>query len=259
MSDVTAVIQDEIGTISLCRSAKSNAFNDALIEELVAAFYSMLTSDVRVVILRAEKGATVWSAGMDIDSLPTGASDIAGWQTGSTTLGNTIRRFPIPVIAMIEGSVWGFACEIAFSCDLIVAAPDVTFAITPAKLGAPYPIGGMRTFLDRLGPNITKEMLFCAQAIGATRLHAQGIINHVICSEEIEVYVFDMASRISRLAPLSITALKQQISDITNMVSLPSAMQAESDRRAVRILSSDDFREGISAFESNRQAVFQGK
>jgi len=259
MSNIRTKIQDDVGVIILGRSEKMNAFSDAFIAEMVTAFDSMRAKDIRVVILRAEKGAKVWSAGRDIESLPTGAHNSDGWQTGLIALGNAIRQFPVPVIAMIEGSVWGFGCEVAFSCDLIVATPEATFAITPAKLGAPYPINGVRTFLDRVGANLTKEMLFCAITLDAQRLYAQGVINHVICAEEIEDYVCDMVHEISLMAPLSITALKQQIWDITNTAPFPPEMVAESDRRAARIFSSNDFREGMSALKSKRRPKFQGR
>jgi len=137
MKYIRTEIQDGIGAVTLGRSHKMNAFDDAFIAETIAAFDIMRNQGVRVVILRAEKRAKVWSAGRDVESLPTNADDIDGWQAELIALGEVIREFPVPIIAMIEGSVWGFGCEVAFSCDLIVAAPDATFAITPAKLGAP--------------------------------------------------------------------------------------------------------------------------
>ena len=52
-----------------------------------------------------------------------------------------IETLPLPVIAMIEGSVWGGACELAITCDLVIATPEATFALTPAKIGVPYNTG----------------------------------------------------------------------------------------------------------------------
>ena len=58
--------------------------------------------------------------------------------------------------------MWGGACEVAFACDLIVAAPGTTFAVTPAKLGVPYNVSGMVTFLNAANLRIVKEMAFTA-------------------------------------------------------------------------------------------------
>ncbi|VAW03350.1 Enoyl-CoA hydratase [hydrothermal vent metagenome] len=257
MHHVRTEIHNDIGTITMCRSDKLNAFNSQLVAQIIAAFDTMQNNAVRVVILRAEKGAKVWSAGHDIESLD--ANDTEGWQTGLVALGDAIRNVPVPVIALVEGSVWGFGCEAAFSCDLIVAVPETSFAITPAKLGAPYPVSGLRTIIPRLGPNLAKEMLFCAAPLEASRLYAQGVINHVICSEEIEGFVQEMADRISHLAPLSIAALKQQITGITRTDPLPAKIVLESKERAAKLLGSEDFREGISALKAKRRPKFQGK
>jgi len=259
MTYIETDIQDNIGAVILGRSDKMNAFDDAFIAETIAAFDLMRSKDVRVVVLRAQKGAKVWSAGRDIESLPTGAHDMDGWQKELIALGDVIRQFPVPVIAMIEGGVWGFGCEVAFSCDLIVAVHDATFAITPAKLGAPYPISGVRALVDRLGSNLAREMLFCAVTLDASRLYAQGVINHVTNAEEIEGYVYAMASKISHMAPLSIAALKQQIWDIANASPLSCEGVAESDKRAARIFNSNDFREGMAALKSKRRPRFQGE
>ncbi|MCF6214906.1 MAG: enoyl-CoA hydratase-related protein [Emcibacter sp.] len=259
MSNVRTENNDGVGIITLCRSDSMNALNDPFIREILTAFYLMQRDEVRVVILRAEKGVKVWSAGRDVESLPAGAHDMAGWQTQMLALGRTIREFPTPVIAMIEGSVWGYSCEVAFSCDLIVSVPEATFAITPAKLSGTYVIEGLRTIVGRLGQNLAREMLFCAAKIEATRLHSLGIINHVVSSDEIETHVEDMARNISLLAPLTITALKKQISDIVRTSPLPAEILAENDVSAENIFGSDDYREGLAAFREKRKPDFSGR
>src|SRR4051794_32778608 len=78
---------------------------------------------------------------------------------------------------MVEGGVWGGATETVFACDLIVAAETATFAVTPAKLGVPYNVGGMLTFLNATGLRMAKEMTFTAQPIDAARAERHGMIN----------------------------------------------------------------------------------
>ncbi len=259
MSNVRTENNNGVGIITLCRSGSMNALNDPFIREILTAFYLMQRDEVRVVILRAEKGAKVWSAGRDVESLPAGAHDMAGWQTQMVALGRTIREFPTPVIAMIEGSVWGYSCEVAFSCDLIVSVPEATFAITPAKLSGTYVIEGLRTIVGRLGPNLAKEMLFCAKKVEASRLHNLGVINHIVSPDEIEGYVESMARNISRLAPLTIAALKKQISDIVRTLPLPAEILAENDISAANIFGSDDYQEGLAAFREKRKPDFTGR
>jgi len=164
--------------ITLNNPKKHNALSTALIDELCAALEEMLLSQVRVVVLRAPAGAKVFSAGHDVQELPTNGRD-------PLTYGDPVRRviriielFPAPVIAMVEGSVWGGACELVMSCDIIVAGDDSTFAVTPAKLGMPYNISGVQNFLNTGGMPLCKEMLFTAQPMGVQRLLVQGIVSH---------------------------------------------------------------------------------
>ena len=80
----------------------------------------------------------------------------------------------MPVIALIEGGVWGGACELAITCDLTITTPDATFAITPAKLGVPYNTAGMLNFMKSIGMPLLKEMLFTSRPISAERASSAG-------------------------------------------------------------------------------------
>jgi methylmalonyl-CoA decarboxylase len=169
MSFVLTSTQEEIGWITLNHEAKRNALSGTLIHAVIEALATFKQQRLRVVILRAQPGAKVWSAGHDVAELPESRRDPLGWDDPLRSLIREIEMFPAPVIAMIEGTVWGGACETAFACDLIVAAPNVTFAITPAKLGVPYNVSGMVTFLNAASLRIAKEMAFTAQPMTADR------------------------------------------------------------------------------------------
>jgi methylmalonyl-CoA decarboxylase len=148
---------------------KRNAFSAALVEDFVKALDAFAEQRVRAVVLRARPGVKIWSAGHDVDELPEGRRDPLGWYDPLRRLVRTIENHPAPVIAMIEGGVWGGACEAAMACDIIVAAPNATFALTPAKLGVPYNVSGMLTFLNAAPLRLIKEMAFTAKPISAAR------------------------------------------------------------------------------------------
>ena len=174
MSYTVSEATEFIGTITLDHERRRNALSHALVEEVIAALRSFSESKVRVVILRAKPAAKVFSAGHDIDELPASRRDPLGWDDPLRQLVREIENFPGPVIAMIEGSVWGGATETVFACDIIVAADTATFAVTPAKLGLPYNVGGMLTFLNATGLKMAKEMTFTAQPIDAARAERHG-------------------------------------------------------------------------------------
>src|SRR5690242_14706748 len=188
MSYTTSDVTEFIGTITLDHERRRNALSHALVEEVIAALRSFQQAKVRVVILRTKPGAKVFSAGHDIDELPKSRRDPLGWDDPLRQLVREIENFPAPVIAMVEGSVWGGATETVFACDFVVATETATFAVTPAKLGVPYNVGGMLTLLNATGLRIAKEMTFTGRPIDAVRAERQGMINYVLPADEIETF-----------------------------------------------------------------------
>ncbi len=175
---------------------------------IVETFDDFSNERVRVVVLRGRAGVKVWSAGHDVDELPEGRRDPLGWDDPLRYLVRAIEELPAPVIAMIEGGVWGGACEVAFACDLIIAAPTATLAVTPARLGVPYNVSGMLTFLNACSLRIVKEMAFTASPVTAERAERLGIVNHTVSADEIEAFTYSLADQIAENAPLSIAVMK---------------------------------------------------
>jgi methylmalonyl-CoA decarboxylase len=259
MPHVLTEIADAVATITLDHERRRNALSHALVEEVLAALRSFREARARVVVLRARPGAKVFSAGHDIDELPEARRDPLGWDDPLRRLVREIETFPGPVIAMVEGSVWGGATETVFACDLIVAAETATFAVTPARLGVPYNVGGMLTFLNAASPRIVKEMIFTAQPIDAARAERHGMVNHVVPAAELEGFTMGLARRIAANAPLSIAVMKEQLRILAGAHPMsPQGFERVQGLRRV-VYDSSDYREGIRAFKERREPVFKGE
>ncbi|MEO8751820.1 MAG: methylmalonyl-CoA decarboxylase [Casimicrobiaceae bacterium] len=256
---IATAVQDDIGFITLDNPQQRNALTAQLVRELIAALAQFKTTGMRVVILRAQPGTAVWSAGHSVDELPLDRSDPLGWDDPLCQLVREIEAFAAPVIAMIEGTVWGGACEVAFACDLIVASPATTFAVTPAKLGVPYNVAGMVTFLNAANLRIVREMAYTAQPVDAARAERLGMVNHVVPVGELEAFTLDLARRIVANAPLSIAVMKEQLRILAGArpMSPQGFARVEGLRRVV--YDSDDYQEGIRAFKEKRKPVFKGQ
>jgi methylmalonyl-CoA decarboxylase len=190
---------------------------------------------------------------------PLGGRDPLGWDDPLRNLIREIEVFPAPVIAMVEGGVWGGACEAVFACDLIIAAPDATFAVTPAKLGVPYNVSGMLTFLNAATLRIVKEMAFTAMPIGAERAGHLGMINHVVPIERLEAFTYEFATQIAQNAPLSISVMKEQLRILAGAHPMsPQGFERVQGLRRI-VYDSRDYQEGIRAFKEKRKPTFSGE
>jgi methylmalonyl-CoA decarboxylase len=256
---VDAKIAGKIAAITLNNPAKQNALSKELIDELCVALDEMRERQCRVVILRAPTGAKVFSSGHDVRELPTNGRDPLTYNDPLRRVIRTIELHPAPVIALVEGTVWGGACELVMSCDLIVAADDSTFAITPAKWGVPYNISGVQNFLNTGGMPLCKEMLFTAQPVTAKRLMDQGIVSHVVPRDQLESLAQTIAEQIAQNSPLVISLLKEELRllSASHHLSPETFERVQSLRR--QVYDSEDYQEGIRGFLEKRSPRFKGK
>jgi len=256
---VLMTMEDSIGTIVLNHPEKRNALSQALIADLLEALKAFRDQSARVIILRAPEGAKVWSAGHDVSELPQSHRDPLGWDDPLRQLIREIENYPAPIIAMVEGSVWGGACEAAFACDIVIAAEDATFAITPAKLGVPYNLSGLLTFMNVISLHVAKEMAFTALPVTAARAERVGIVNRVVPQQDLKQQTYDMAKQIAKNSPLSIAVMKEELNLLSNAYDLSPVMfeRIQSLRRVV--YNSRDYQEGIRAFLEKRAPTFTGK
>ena len=250
--------EGDIGTISMNHVARHNALSHCLVAELIDAMKQFAHARARVVILRASALSKVWSAGHDIGELPVDGRDPLGWADPLRELVRAIETFTAPVVAMIDGGVWGGAVEVVLACDIIIAAPESTFAVTPAKLGVPYNVSGMMTFMSAASLRIVKELAFTAAPISAARAEHVGMINHVIEAAELEAFTMAMATTIAANAPLSIAVMKEQLRVLAGAKPLtPRGFEKVQGLRRV-VYDSQDYHEGIRAFKERRKPVFTG-
>jgi len=259
MSLVLTEYRDQIGWITMNHDAKRNALSTEMLCNLLDALDEMQLRKARVVVIRANKGAKIWSAGFNIEELPRDGRDPLAFDNPLQQVIRAIMDFPAPVIAMAEGSIWGGACNIAFVCDIVIGTLDTSFAITPAKIGVPYNTSGILQFLDIIGAHTAKEMFFTAEPIQAEKALALGILNHIVDPGDLESFTIKMAGKIIANSPLSIRVIKEQLNILGNAMPLSPQTFEHIDMLRRIAGTSKDYLEGLQAFTEKRKPKFTGE
>ncbi|WP_052120784.1 methylmalonyl-CoA decarboxylase [Inquilinus limosus] len=255
---VTVETADRVAILSLNNAARRNALSRALLDALIAGLKGLDLRDVRAVILRAAPGLSVWSAGHDIKELPRGHEDPLGYSDPLERALRAIREMPVPVIAMVHGTVWGGAFDLVLSCDMIVADETAGFAITPVNLGLPYNTTGLLHFIGRLPMNLIKEMFFTATPLKAEDAERWHIVNHLVPSAELESFTMALAEGMTTKAPMAVAVIKEQLRVLADYQPIAAQVFERIQDMRRQVYESADFQEGINAFLEKRKAVFQG-
>jgi methylmalonyl-CoA decarboxylase len=188
--------------------------------------------------------------------IPLDGQDPLTWNVPFEQLLHRVRSFPVPIIGMIEGSVWGGACDLAMTCDLLVGTHSTTFAITPAKIGLSYNAAGLTHFLGVLPLHIVKEMLFSAQPLSAEDGFRLGLLNRLVESDQLEATTVQMAADIAARAPKIVRLLKAELRKLTAGPALSPDDFEEIQSLRRDGYTSKDLREGVTAFFEKRMPLF---
>ena len=240
-----------IAHLLIDRSAKRNAFNQAMWEQLPALVADAMGDDsVRVLLLQsAEPG--VFCAGADIGEMLANTGNPVwgrGNQAAIFRAQYELTRAAKPTIAFVDGDCVGGGCGLAIACDIRVATPRSRFGITPANLGLVYPLHDTKLLVDLVGPGQAKRMLYSAQLLTAVEALRIGLIEELAdCADE-------LGQLIAGKSPYSAKGTKQFIRRI-----LDGQADDDADTRATfsASFSGPDFAEGTSAFVQKRKPSFK--
>ena len=167
----------------------------------------------------------------------------------------TIRTFPKPVIAAVEGAAAGAGFSLALACDLVVAARNAVFVMAYSNV-ALSPDGGASWSLAHTLPRpLATELLMCGDKITAERLHALGLINRLSNPGDALGTALQLADRLNHRAPNALASIKELLSDAAHQT-LSQHLNSERDH-FVKNLHHPNAGEGIAAFLEKRAPRYE--
>lgn len=258
---VEVTINDRICFIEMNNPDKLNCLDDKMCSDIVKALGYGYKNECVAIVIKAKCHKGVWSAGHDIHELPQDGSDPLAYDVPMERMLHQVQEVPIPVIACVDGTVWGGACDLCLSCDMIVSSSNATFAITPAKIGIPYNASGIMHFVNQLGVNKAREMFFLATPIEAEDALNVGLINRVAPLEELNnVLEQHFLAPLRRNSVMSVSAIKRQFRILLKSSSVISSEGFERiNAYRTRVYKGADYLEGINSFLEKRPPKFTGK
>jgi methylglutaconyl-CoA hydratase len=253
---LTSIEPNGVATVTLNRPDVHNAFNEAMIAAIHAAF-ERLGADpaVRVIVLRGEGRS--FCAGADLDWMKraagfTAEQNQADAQALSDML-NAVDACPKPVVAAVHGGVYGGGVGLACVCDIALADHSAKFALTEVRLGlTPATIS---PFVVRaIGAREARHLFLTAKAFGPLEAERIGLIHHAAASEG------DLASQLAAEVKLLLANAPEAMADAKRLVAnvagrdiTPELRTMTAERIAARRASREG-REGIAAFLEKRKA-----
>lgn len=254
------LIQDReaIRVIAVNRPDKLNALNQATLGELQQAFDEAAADEaVRVVVLTGS-GPKAFVAGADIAQM-SGLSPVQGrdFSRKGQQLMRRIETLGKPVIAMVNGFALGGGMELAMACHLRVASDNAKLGQPEVNLGLLPGFGGTQRLLRLAGRSAALELCLLGQPIDATRALALNLVHRVVPAADLEVETMKLATQLAGAAPQALRGILDAIM-IGGEASLEIGLDYETQCFALAF-STEDMKEGTSAFLGRRKPEFHGR
>jgi enoyl-CoA hydratase len=244
-----------IALVKLNRPKVLNALSTELMNELIAALFQLEDDQsVRVIVLTGDDRA--FAAGADIAEMATHTSvdkivenRFRAWQ-----------QLPLigkPIIAAVSGFALGGGCELAMTCDLIIAGDNAKFGQPEINIGAMPGAGGTQRLTRTIGKSKAMLMNLTGEMIDAQKAYDWGLVAKVVPSETLLQETFEVAKKIAAKAPVAVRLAKESVNRAFE-TTLKEGMEFER-RNFYLTFSSSDQKEGMQAFLEKREPNYTGR
>lgn len=244
-----------VAQVTMAREAVFNAFDEAMIGELDAAFAQLEADDsVRVIVLAG--AGKHFSAGADLQWMQRASTASTEWNLADA------RRFAAmlarieacakPTVARVQGAALGGGVGLACACDIAIAADDASFSVSEAKFGIlPAVIGPY--VVNAVGKRQAKRLALSTERIRAGEALAIGLVQQVVAREQLDSAVDAAIQNLLAGGPAAQREIKQLFAQLEVGPITPEVRELTAATIA-RVRGTDEAREGFAAFMAKRPA-----
>ena len=251
-------VETGVYVLTVNRVKALNALNAATLDELRGAVARVGDDAGARALLVTGAGEKAFVAGADISAMQSmGPLEAQSFSEKGMGLTHALEALPVPVIALVNGYALGGGCELALSCDWIVASERATFGQPEVNLGIPPGFGGTQRLARVVGRALALELILTARQVKAEEALRIGLVNEIVPAERLTARGLELGRLIATKSPVAVRLAKQAIRrgldlDLANACALESSLFALA-------FGSADRSEGMSAFLEKRGARFQGR
>jgi enoyl-CoA hydratase len=244
-----------IATVTLNRPKQLNALSDELMHAVVAALVALdADRDVRAIVLTGSERA--FAAGADIKQMATTTAmefafgdRVEQW--------DALRRLTTPLIAAVSGHCLGGGCELAMTCDLIIASHTASFGQPETAVGIIPGAGGTQRLVRAIGKAKAMDVILTGRTLDASEAERAGLVARVVSAEMLVREAQDAARAIASRAPIAQRLAREAIDKAADM-GLGEGLAFE--RKSLYLaFASEDAHEGLSAFTERRRPQWSWK
>jgi len=259
VSDALVLVEREaagrIATVLLNRPNRLNALSGPLMSELAASLQDLdADDDVRCIVLGGSDRA--FAAGADIAEM-VDASVIDMYAAERVDRWAAIRAVRTPLVAAVSGFCLGGGCELAMSCDLIVASETAVFGQPETALGILPGAGGTQRLTRTVGKALAMDMILSGRRLSAREALAAGLVARVVAREAWLEEARRVAREIASKGPVANRLAKEAVD---RAFEGPLSLGLDYERHQLYLaFASEDAKEGIRAFLEKRAPEFTGR
>ncbi|MGY2491012.1 enoyl-CoA hydratase [Cupriavidus sp. CP313] len=242
-----------VGIITLNRPRQLNALNDAVMDRLGEALLDLDADDgLGAIVITG--GAKAFAAGADIAAMADWSYMDVYRSDFITRNWETIRRVRKPVIAAVAGVAMGGGCELALSCDIVIAAESARFALPEIRLAMLPGAGGTQRLPRAIGKAKAMDMCLSARQLDAGEADRYGLVSRVVADARLMEETLALANSIASYSLPALMAIKESVNRAYES-SLGEGIWFERRHLHARF-ASEDAHEGMHAFLEKRKPVF---